>query len=112
MDKRDAKFLCFSLQKLLNSHWLLKDDSVMGAIECLKNLSNQFALDLPSNEKFQLSEEDEEVLEKLWLKLICYEKENHLSSFLSQSKNSFKLKVKRKVYACQMVLYLIEHIYS
>jgi hypothetical protein len=98
--KWDAKFACFFLQKFIDSRLLLNDNTALGAVEHLKNLSKYFAQQLVNTNAlnfepcFELSEIDEELLEQQWLKIVNYENCNLLpSSILHAPKNSSELKV-------------------
>ncbi|EFX70324.1 hypothetical protein DAPPUDRAFT_328210 [Daphnia pulex] len=97
--KWDAKFACFFLQKFIDSRLLLNDNTALGAVEHLKNLSKYFAQQLVNTNAlnfepcFELREIDEELLEQQWLKIVNYENCNLLpSSILHVPKNSSELK--------------------
>lgn len=93
--KWDANFACFFIQKLIDANWLLQEDTALGSIEHLKNLSKHFAEQaINQNEKTNLSPMDEELLEQQWLKILTYENKKLLpNSVLSVPRNITELKV-------------------
>ncbi|KAK4010772.1 hypothetical protein OUZ56_019904 [Daphnia magna] len=92
--KWDPKFACFFLQKFIDSKLLLNENTAVGAVDQLKNLSKCFVEEaINPNINYQLSSVDEELLEQQWLKIMSYENSKLLpSSVLSLSKNTTKLK--------------------
>jgi hypothetical protein len=95
--KWDAKFACYFLQKFIDSRLLLNDNTAVGAIDHLKNLSKYFAqqIDNPNVSYFQLSLTDEEQLEQQWLKIVNYENCNLFPTTLHLvSRNISEIKVK------------------
>ncbi|KAI9558982.1 hypothetical protein GHT06_015771 [Daphnia sinensis] len=92
--KWDPKFACFFLQKFMDSKLLLNENTAVGAVEQLKNVSKYFVEEaINPNINYQLSSIDEELLEQQWLKIISYENSKLLpSSVLSLSKSITELK--------------------
>ena len=92
----DAKFACFFLHKFIDSRLLLNDNTALGAVGHLKNLSKYFAQQIVNTDalNFELSQIDEELLEHQWLKIVNYENCNLLpSTIVHVSKNTSELKV-------------------
>jgi hypothetical protein len=107
--KWDAKFACFFLQKFIASRLLLNDNTALGAIDHLKNLSEYFVqqIDNLNALNFHLNLIDEQLLEQQWLKLVNYENCNLLpTSVLHESKNITELKVEKVQTVNLVSLYL------
>ena len=105
--KWDANFACFFIQKLIDSKWLLEEDTALGSIDHLKNLSKHFAEQaINPNEKTNLNPMDELLLEQQWLKILTYENKNLLPpSVLAVSKNITKLKVTYQAWSVYFSFY-------
>lgn len=105
--KWDPKFACFFIQKFVDSKLLLSENTSLGAVDQLRNLSTYFVEEaINPNINYQLGSIDEELLEKQWLKIVYFENGGLLpSSFLSLSKNTTKLKVRfEQIIHCNVLL--------
>lgn len=83
----DPKFSLFFMQKLVQSRYLLREDTAADAFDHLRNHATLFIQQAVITQKSELNPTEEDNLEQLWARLLWYHEQKRWTTCLLTSPN-------------------------